>query len=841
MPVFQMLVRQLILFFLCILAGEAICADNGVKSRIDLIDDARSRIEQRINRRHKFFETQLHQLDEINSQYQDFPNAALESSFKFSETVWQDLVNRSFSSISSQFLQSDLPKIDETDLDVARISPEEISLVSDYYSSFDLWLDAQLELDQNLYNRTLLLSGKVRSKLYQELKRRHLSPIEFFSQAYFQDLYWEIKIIPTRWAATLICKVYDWKRNISQGIGGAKLIASDIFYALLLLFSSVYLIRRFSHISDGIESWADQKIASFAQGRSKIVQLVLYLVNRAIPWLLIVLLVYGLMYVINLTTLNELSEPLSLVNYYVYYRLFLALITYGITRLKIEGIISFSYKFYKKFFKTTRRLALVFLIYFMLLQAVESVVGKAIFYQLIDSIFIGVITVAILYELWFWREEADALEDRLFPRTGMFSRFLVYLDRVPVLKPFIGIIFIILGLVIALVAQVFSGTAISNKISSLIFVHRVKRSGRFDSELQGQQSVYEQLAPKILAKQSVRSFLIETVEKLRVKRLIDRWVAGESDVRCVAVVGEAGSGRTTLLDDISDELPSAKIIHVRLTCKCLTLNDLVKQISLSAGFDAHTPGELVQIIETQLNSHKLVIIIDNAHHLFLSVLHGFDVLKKLCDFMDQHVKQIFWALSFERFSWAYLSRALEDFDVFQETIYIAPWSQADIRRLIQFRMQNSGVSISFDDLAVAFKVDAETDLLAIEDRYYQLLTQRSRGNPQRALTLCVRSLHRTLYSDEIMVGLPRTFSSDSFRALDENDAYVLAAIAKHGSLTKQQSAQVTNIGSGIVSRSIKQLLLLELLDEHSSGYYQPACEFFEDWYLYLKGQNLIYG
>jgi len=223
---------------------------------IQNINTSQKNIEKKITTRHYYFESTLRKLNLIEKQYKNSTNVQLKDSLSYVETIWRGLVKQSFTNMSSKFLQEDLPKINTAEPFLEKMNTSE--KVSEHYSIFDNWLNKKIDDDQNLYNTVLLLSGKLRSKLVQETINRGNEYVNTFTKTYFEDLINEIQIIPIRWGATLVSKIYDWKRNVNIGVKGIKIIISDILLILSSLVSIFLLIFNFTSISNFIENFGNR-------------------------------------------------------------------------------------------------------------------------------------------------------------------------------------------------------------------------------------------------------------------------------------------------------------------------------------------------------------------------------------------------------------------------------------------------------------------------------------------------------------------------------------------------------------------------------------------------------
>ncbi len=801
--------------------------------QIETINQSRQKIEERINRRHTFLEGYLKNLSSVKSKYRDMTNADLLKSFDGVQSIWQELVQRSFSSISSQFLQDDLPNIKSQLLVLNSDSPETIALTK-RLDRFDLWLDLQLELDQDLYNRALLLSGKVRSKVYQELTHRDLHPLRKYSKKYFLNVSDEIRVIPTRWAATIVSKIYDWKRNIAQGWRGMKSIFSEIAVLTLILYLIFFTYRRFESISEFLENWVSKQTDTWGI-KGRYARFTLYLLYRSIPWILVITAGYISKKLIKFTTVDELSELIDLVIYYFYYRWFLALVTYGSTRLRVDNIISFSYEFYKKFLNSVKHLSLTFLVYFMFLKAVDSVVGKALVYELSETLFILIIAVLLIWEVYLWRTNIASAYDRLVSQSMVFKRIPLTAQWIRFFLPYVQLFLLLAGLVLSVIARLASGTKFGSRLSSQIFVHRAKMVARFSQDQEGQERLSKDILSTILEPGVERLFAIDTPEIENLSAQILDWDRGGNSLSSVCLIGERGAGATAIIEEVVRRCTHLRQVVITVLNKYTKMDDFLKDLSVS---DSDNATILREIFKNPDNlTEKTVLVIDNLHNLFLSYPGGFELLEEILSFASKKHDRIFIVLTCNGQSFNYLKKIIPNAPLGDAVIEIQPWDISYIRRIIQFRAERAQIAYSFEDLGLALGID--NDLSVVENRYYQALALKSKGIPRLALLYWGESLYRNPGETSYMVGLPHDIPQDDIRRLTYVHWSILSWIIRHQKLCLESLIQLNMWPESEVRYSVLDLLKRGFIEKTDDRFFQVESAFYWDCLSNLRRLNLI--
>ena len=836
-------------FLFCIMAIIPLYGDNLVKEKtlqvtqdvkdIHNINTSQKNIEKKITTRHYYFESTLKKLYLIEKQYKNSTNAQLKDSLSYVEAIWRGLVKRSFANMSSEFLQEDLPKINTTEPFLEKMNTSE--KVSEHYSIFDNWLNKKIDDDQNLYNTVLLLSGKLRSKLVQETIKRGNEYVNTFTMTYFDDLINEIQIIPIRWGATLVSKIYDWKRNVNIGVKGIKIIISDILLMLSSLISIFLLIFNFTKISNFIESFGSRILEDKIK-KYNFFYYVFYLVNAVSSLVLMLVIINIGGFVIRLSSVDELSELTNLANYYIFYKITIIVITRGITKLKIDGKMRFSYLFYKDFFNTVRLFAFVLFLYFSLMQIIDTVVGKVLLYRLVDLSFLYCIGGVFLYEVWVWRERTDVLFERLVPNSIFIRTISKHLQKMAFIKSIFQLSAIFISSVLLFFNNIFSKTKLSSHISSYIFIRKVKAAHNSSYTLNKENAAaLMQNYNTLFFNQQHNLFNIEKEQAKEISTLISDWHLNNALKNSVSIIGDKGSGVSVLMDQVQEESESFILLRIKIPYKCAKLDDFLQHIAHIINQDVSSVDELEEILFNYNNQEPFIIMIDDAHHLFMAKIGGFDVIHTIMSLMSNERLPIFWVSSYHSFSWYYLRMIFSKNALAQIEMFIAPWEPDDIQNLILHRHKQTNTNISLDDLGLALKPDANGQLKETESQYFTLLYEKSSGNPSTALTLWSKSLYPSHTEDTLYVGLPKSFDFNIQKIINNDALLILATIIKHGALTKEQIQELTSLTKCVIFNEVKKLALWNIIDFNADQYLSISCEFAPKVYKVLKGMNYIYG
>lgn len=121
----------------------------------------------------------------------------------------------------------------------------------------------------------------------------------------------------------------------------------------------------------------------------------------------------------------------------------------------------------------------------------------------------------------------------------------------------------------------------------------------------------------------------------------------------LAIVGHKGVGKTCLLDYLELKIPNERIVRAtipaKLTSRKQALEFFGELLNLPPTENANA------LRETDLAGTKTLVLLDDAHNLFLSVEGGFAGFDTLLELLSQPANDLFWCLAFNHHAWSYLN------------------------------------------------------------------------------------------------------------------------------------------------------------------------------------------
>lgn len=283
-------------------------------------------------------------------------------------------------------------------------------------------------------------------------------------------------------------------------------------------------------------------------------------------------------------------------------------------------------------------------------------------------------------------------------------------------------------------------------------------------------------------------------------KICHEWLEGKQEENDLALIGECGIGKSTLIRQWQDKWQDSKTLLLTVTEKTTTedgIFNLVKEaLGISSGAD------IAQFVNEQKELDKTIIVIDEAQNLFLGDVGCFNAYKMLQSLISAKLENIFWIVAINQQSWIYLNDVFSRTYQFSSRINIQRWSQQEIRELILSRHRASKRRLRYDELLLASTAHSETATRAAEARCFSLLWDQSSGIPAVALSIWVNAA-RHPGRGQIEMGIPERPVSSVMLELSDDHLFVYAALITHETLNTQQAQAVTHLAEPIVRRALK--------------------------------------
>ena len=733
--------------------------------------------------------------------------------------LWRSFVEDSFSNISGKVIGYNPPEIINYDEFLVEngVSLEKINTLDALYQqSIKLTLnqtihfDLAQEEDSLQYNKILLYSGKLRSKLYQRLKKLNDNSIKQLSNDTIADLWREINIIPIRWTATFYSKMLEFKGHLNAGVMGYFFVAKEIFLFSLLVAFLFGFVRVFNKLVNIFENIASKSLKqSYRSKKHWVWPYLLTITQKSIPWLLLFLGIHPLAEMLERTTINELAKFVPYIDYYIIYKLAVIITSYTITKIKTHKLISISYVKQLKLLNALTGIYLLLSVNMAILHTINTVVGKAIVYGLFMQLFLGLGFLYIIMLIDRWRAEIyHGLCRATSKRISQLFKSHFRSFYTPIIS-FISVGIILLHFLYTHFKEWVGQFDFSKKISAKLFLVQVKRASGSKQRKKSYEKPIEYI--KQFYEQEHNSNLSTKRKEFETCcSTIEHWLQNKNMMHSLIIHGPSGSGKSTLLLSLKKSLEADNFKQISLPQKIISPDELIDKLKELLGGEAQDIDLLIQEWRANIQT-KIVVCIDDMHNLFLSHAGGLEAIKMLMKIINSDIDNIFWCVTCHRYAWFYISKVLDRYQCFDKLVALETWSAESLQGLILNRHKETNYELSFDDIFFTLEKDHLNDTMEqMKSNFFKVLWEQSNGNPAFAIRLWLKSLHYDGLKT-LRICLPPEQSDVDFAEMGDEVHFICAAIIRHELLSIAQIKKITDQTSGVIARVLKTCQEKQLL------------------------------
>lgn len=752
--------------------------------------------------------------------------------------AWRNLVEQSFKLLFSRESYLDIPELwvgdDESLNDLQQISRELEKEIRGFAQK-------QLNSQAQEHQRLLLRAGVIRSQYFKALQDNGGSTFSVLNPENWEDIRREIIIIPYRWTAIFHTKALTLRQNLSSGAMGYVNLVKDLIALLLLLitpFLTWVLIKKFTDFIDKIRD----NIVNARKYSANLKTMALWIqrINPFVPWLISLLAIDVANYILEGTTLVEFTLILPYFRYYVYYKIFRRSIVVALTSLSTQGKVQISREARLKITQSSKISGIFILTTMITLHSFESVVSEGIVYTFIRH-FLTLLGIILLFTLAHkWREEISQTLNHLLSKSLGEKISGLPLNRLGILLSFPCFVLALVIIATNSLKKWGSEFDISKRVSAKFFRKKLESSEKlkdFDSHL-----LPDEYISKFQLNVPDDEYLLHKFKEADlnfIKTEINEWIEEKSEEHSLAIYGDSGVGKSTLLRLIELHYGNLRVIKTTIPPKLSNAGAVQRFFGELLGVNLEH-GES-SLVEADKKMEHTLVIVDEAHHMFLSQVGGFEAYRAFIEIINARTENIFWLASFNSFSWQYLNSVFGRNQYFRVVKKISNLSEGDIKEMIISRHNKTGYSLSYDDiLEAARSVDDQLDTAYVENKFFRLLWEQSYGNPRRAIKLWFSALKK-IRGQTLKVGLPALISLPILNELNDDAHFVYTAILRHDSLSTAEVVGATNLAEGVVRHAIKVGLENEFLERDKRGRFSVCTINQYNLIQFLKKKNFIYG
>ena len=774
---------------------------------------------------------------------------ALKTEYEKSVTIWRKLVDSTRKVVTGRNTLNipALPEYPEKllatigDTPEARQYTEAYAETKAFRQSLLDKIGERLQESVDLHYRVLLQSGEIRSQLLNLLlDQGDHSPLALSSDL-FQDIQREFTIVPQRWTATFYLRMLDVRRSLSQG--WESLAETAASFAVLIVFLTIPWI-----IWAGTQRLSTKlthlRIKLVRQSRkhpwAKPLALAIQKIMPYSSWLVMLLAAYLAQKVLALTVFAELALLLPYIRYYIYYRLFRQLMQCDFIWVNQLIIAAKLWDLRRQVDIAAKTLGLSAFLIFSFLTAVESLIRRGLIYHLATRAMLDLGLLIAIGFAYQWREVIGSGLAKLIP--GALGDHLAKLcsSRWGVFFSIPAFLLLVLLLVARQLGNWSSHFEVTKLIATEVFRYQLESSIDKISK-----TVFT--PPPLEYRKSFALSGVSTPDQLvtpaiagldEVHMLLTNWSQETSLVHSLAIVGHKGTGKTCLLDYLERNAPTEHIVRGAVPAKLTSRKQVLEFFSDILKVPLTENAGVLR--ETDSAISKTLVVIDNAHNLFLSAQGEFEGYNTLLELISHSPRKLFWCLVFNQHAWSYLNSVYDRHQYFGSVVRLTPWTEQAIQDLILTMHTETAFRLSYDDIIQAAGSQSNSDHVTyIENRFFSLLRQQSRGNPRLAIYLWLSSL-RLVGHNSLRVGLPEEPETDELSDLPEDALFTFASIARHENLTLPEAVKVTQLPEGVVRHVLDMGVRLKLLDCEENRIYRLAILYQYPLINYLLAKHCLY-
>ena len=291
-----------------------------------------------------------------------------------------------------------------------------------------------------------------------------------------------------------------------------------------------------------------------------------------------------------------------------------------------------------------------------------------------------------------------------------------------------------------------------------------------------------------------RFFSARTNEIDRLKEVYRNWQTGKP--MSVSVIGERGSGKTTLVHFIeTDILSTARIIRIDLLKTVYRESELLDYLRNAFGEEE---AESLDDLETRIleQEERFVCIFENLHNMYLRTVDGFEALERFMLFIQRTESKILWIVSCALYGWRYLDQVVRVSKYFGTVVELSYKNREEIEDTILKRHRVSGYLLEFDVTPAIVKLRAYRKLQSDEDRkaflrrrFFDQLAGLAAGNIRVVILFWLTAI-REVTKEKMVLSPDIEFDHSFVYQLPPDELFTLAALIQHEMLNAERHARI---------------------------------------------------
>lgn len=329
------------------------------------------------------------------------------------------------------------------------------------------------------------------------------------------------------------------------------------------------------------------------------------------------------------------------------------------------------------------------------------------------------------------------------------------------------------------------------------------------------------------------------------KQEFTAWRAGQSNA--TALVGEKGSGRTTLLNFAAQKIYSPfQILRMPLQGIVIPTEETLLGV-LKATFGKEEVGGIKEL-EEKINAedgHR-IIIVEDLQNLFIRTVDGFDALERFLLFLSRTHGRLYWVVTCSLYSWHYLDQVLQISKYFQRVVFLKALTNNDVENIILKRHWVSGYTLRIETPEEAVhsgksrnqevKNDPQT---FYKNLLFEQLQELGAGNISVTMLFWLSAI-KTVEKDTLVLSPKVQFEPTSLYGLPSEELFTLAALLQHEGLNAREHALVFRQEERQSTLLLSRMRRRGILIERANGRYQVNPLIYRPIVQALKIKNILH-
>ncbi len=681
-------------------------------------------------------------------------------------------------------------------------------------------------------------AGELRARSLEVCERMNCDRPRGLNSKNLELIFREMRVVPLKFYAGGLSKWIEVRTKAASGFDGWVDLAKQSFIMVLLILLPYGLLRAFRGFANRLDELRKGLISKSMLDYRQRTNAAIW-IGRVVPFVpsIGMIVAAGMArYLIGETDLSILASLLFYFQIFYIYRCARLLLGILLEIAFSSGSVEKTILQENQLEKSATFIARVIFSEYVVLHLIQDTVRRALAYQVYSVGIFWANIGLVLYESYRWRDQIIRSFAARFP--GPFEKLQPYSESKLV-------VFVLpLAFVLILVNDCYNWSW--QHLAKFDFVKRML-SEVLRKRLEHTEAESKTFGP--VPKEYIESFRLYSAagDEIFIERersvlktaspIIQSWIGGTGSDDLLLIVGDRGMGKSTTLEQLHKRINSSGSAKLaRVPPRILQENEMYSWLSEVLEAPVLDIKDVLNV--DQALNKKIILFVDEIHNFFLGQIGGFLAYKLFIEVISLETKNIFWCLTVNSLSWAYLKGVFGPEHFYGKILPIVPWRDYEIQKLILTRHEQSGYRRSFDRAIKAYGAEANVGQKA-EAQFFRLLWGQSRGNPRSAQMYWISALTSPGIK-EIHVGVPSFVDANLISAMSDSALFLLSAIGRHENLTQAEIRSVTGISSVVVRKALKECHDKELIwtDSERRIRISSRAQYVIDYF--LTGKNFLY-